>query len=437
MWYCSRLTSEMIQEKDKFHSYLVRDLYQRKATKGEIGIELETIGKNLPEVFNDTPLWGIHNDDSVKPREGEMAKEYVLNQPISRGKVSEALQALQKEWTTSKSEIAEGRISNSVHIHINAQTLTIQQVYTWLALYYLFEELLVRWAGNDRVANLFCLRARDAEAVIQLLKDSARKDNFISGWNSTNYRYAAANICALPKFGSLEFRALRGTGKIDVINAWVEMLLAIKDKSLKYRDPVHVLSDFSQRSPFGLIRHVFPEQYRSIFWSQSDFQDVMYTGSHLVQDFAHATKWQGRVHKPEPKERKAMYTSDFEGFLDTQAFVSSNTTIVHSNNIWDTSQPQPAIAPNPGVHSSVTRSYRLIKKSSSFVDPTEQEIHDGATRIFKLKQTIQDWCKNSGFKVGFQTYTESTGTVRRYLAFMRVSDNGFVDWVRHSSMVQQ
>jgi len=192
-----------------------------------------------------------------------------------------------------KSEVAEDRASNSVHVHINAQGLTMQQVLTWLAVYFIFEEQLVRWAGPHRIGNLFCLRARDAEGLIQMIRKAVKEDDF-SYFSDDNYRYAAANVMALTKFGSLEFRALRGTVKKDVIQQWVDTLLSIKDKSLEYKDPIAVLADFSRRSPLGFTNHILPFPMSRFMLHQQDFQESLYDGARLVQDFAFQTEWQSR-----------------------------------------------------------------------------------------------------------------------------------------------
>lgn len=364
-------------------------------TEGEVGLELEVIGKQIPmSGFHKTKLWKIHPDGSIKPRVGENAIEYVLAAPLARDRVPGALNELHAEFEVFRSQIAEDRISNSVHVHINAQTLTIQQVYTWLALYFIFEDLLVRWAGPDRVGNLFCLRARDAEGLIRMLKASAETDDF-GIFNQTAYRYAAANVVSLTKFGSLEFRALRGTVDRPTIQLWVDTLLAIKDKSLEYKNPTEVLADFSMRSTIGMANHVLPPQMRNYMLMQSDFPDAMYNGARLAQDFAFATLWED---KPVPLEvtappKKKRGSGPFMTVDEMPAWVPAGGTNANFASLMQQAMaasvpPQPQ-APTPaliqeywfGIRAS-TASGGMIKKVVGFGIP------GGYVRIRLKPETI-------------------------------------------------
>lgn len=339
--------------KVKNHSYKVYEIFGTPSdTKGEVGLEIETIGKSLPNVFTKTKLWAVHADGSVKPRPGEVCMEYVFQQPVGRPKVQQALQELHEEFKAFKSVVEEGRRSNSVHVHLNAQQLTIQQVYTWLAVYFVFEELLVRWAGPNRVGNLFCLRARDAEGVLDLLAQCAKADQF-KAFHDDNYRYAAANIVALTKFGSLEFRALRGTVDQKVIQTWINVLLAIKDKSLTYESPVAVLRDFSRRSPLGFCRHIIPDEMSWWMMHEGDFQSSLYDGARLSQDFAFATEWQNKPavteKPPEAPKMKNKYVFP-NGQLGTPPSLNAYFATLNSAEpaVWSTTVTAP---PHPGVFS--------------------------------------------------------------------------------------
>lgn len=394
------------------HQYPIHQIFSVPGNaKGEIGIELETIGKRLPlDHFHETNLWKIVPDQSVKPRPGEEAREYVLRQPIGRAKVEQALTELLNEFKLHNSEVAEGRLSNSTHIHINAQQLTMVQVYTWLTLYFIFEELLVRWAGEDRIGNLFCLRAKDAEGLIHLLKTCAKQDEFQS-FKLNSYRYAAANVVALTKYGSLEFRALRGTANKDVLLLWINTLLAIKDKALEYRDPVAVLADFSQRSCLGMIRHVLPLDMQNFVLTQRDVIDVMYEGARLAQDFVFATKWKTDKVEPQdikPKVGKPAGTLDM--YIQEAVHAPQGgtwATVSLSPNVWDDA-PLPPPHPAPPSHGS----YRGLATPSGF---KKVPLAHNPAHIIRVHTNVLDGIRADGCTLRWKSW----GTDILYLSVCR------------------
>ncbi len=297
------MTTTTTNKRDhKMHSRFIAEIYPpRSKPSGEVGLELETIGIRLPVAFQETKLWTVHNDASVRVRRGETALEYVLIQPVSRSKVIPALEELHKEFQLINAEPAEDRLSNSVHVHFNAQKLTMQQVYTWLTLWFIFEDLLVEHAGPDRVGNLFCLRAKDAEFLIRQLVIDAKQDRFGHLAEVDDLKYAAVNVTTLAKYGSLEFRALRGTTNIGVIQEWLELLYCIKDAALKFESPLAVVTDFSYRGPAGLVNYVFTENLLNVIKTKRNWRERMFEGVRIAQDLAYSTKWENYIPKPGEK----------------------------------------------------------------------------------------------------------------------------------------
>lgn len=410
----------MIPQKIKNHSYPISHIFGNRIQKGEVGIEIETIGKNLPGEMQETHKWAIHPDDSVKGRPGEQVSEYVLSKPLKRDKVAEALDDLHKEFERCKSTIAEDRISNSVHVHINAQELSVQQVYTWLTLYYIFEELLIRWAGTSRIGNLFCLRAKDAEGVIQMLAKAA-KDDAYSAFGLNEYRYASANVCALAKYGSLEFRALRGTVNRQVILDWIDILLSIKDVSLEYKNPAEVLADMSKRSCFGLINKVIPLRHRPFFYSHTDFQDSMYDGARLAQDYAHVVEWANKIEVPEKPKRgqQAMYNT-----IDSALFTQAPISIPN----WDESI---ATAPTPLV--AIPRFFNgTMSGTSPMACLFQRTLISEPHHSIRIKRAYLDYIRSNGWTVKWMNSGGTGG--KKALGVVRVTTNGTVlmEWVRAS-----
>src|SRR3546814_4763102 len=89
---------------------------------------------------------------------------------------------------------------------------------SFFALYFLVEELLTAWCGEHRVGNLFCLRAKDAPAIVSEIKKTLQNEKI---YFHDGMHYAGLNAGALTKFGSVEIRSLRGVNDKQIIEDWV------------------------------------------------------------------------------------------------------------------------------------------------------------------------------------------------------------------------
>ena len=95
---------------------------------GEIGIEIECEGQNLcHEMYRH---WKVAPDGSLRNN----GVEYILRKPILREDVPLVLRYLNKKLLEQESVVEMGP-RTSVHIHLNALDMPIQQVYTWICLY--------------------------------------------------------------------------------------------------------------------------------------------------------------------------------------------------------------------------------------------------------------------------------------------------------------
>lgn len=214
---------------------------------GEVGIEVEVEGNNLPNEIGDRVVWKTTQDGSLR---GEN-REFVLRKPIPRDMVGDALDILRRNLENS--EVIESNRCG-VHIHINCQELTLDQVLSFITTYMCFEEVLVKWCGQDRVGNLFCLRVSDAGGIINHIKRMIDTRN-IHVVGTDRLRYASINLKALSTYGSLEFRSMRSDLTPGVIEKWAQMLLAIKDYSIQHQAS-EIISEFSVKGPQDFFNDV-------------------------------------------------------------------------------------------------------------------------------------------------------------------------------------
>lgn len=270
-----------------------------RVTDREIGIEVEAEGNNLWPNMNGNRkyvigAWNVTTDGSLRGNGGENAKpaEYVLAKPIKRADVKKTL----RELVTFHKE-ANARLDNSdragVHIHLNVQDLTVAQAINVIILYCVFEDMLVRYCGESREGNLFCLRARDAEAFVDILRKCKREETLIP-FQSDQYRYASINVSALKKYGTLEFRSFRTPQNLMDIQHWVNLLLCIKDAGAAIKESRDIVDSFSQIGAGGFLTRVFG-QHASLLDGPAN-AELMMEGVRRIQDVAY-TKVQKKDSK--------------------------------------------------------------------------------------------------------------------------------------------
>lgn len=246
-------------------------------TTGDVGIEIEVEGKNLPHLAK---YWRNEKDGSLR---GEESMEYVLSKPSSMKEAHLALKYLEAQYKRHESVI-DDTVRAGVHVHVNVQHLNMLELYSFMTIYLVLEEMLVKFCGEFREGNLFCLRAMDAEFLLHRLQEAARTRRF-RPLVDDNLRYASMNVKALGTYGSLEFRAMRGTSDLDLIYKWASILHGIREVARTFKDPQEVISFFSYQQCEGFIDRCLGE-HAAEFKSQSDWKESMFRGMRNAQAVA-------------------------------------------------------------------------------------------------------------------------------------------------------
>ena len=220
--------------------------------KGEYGIEIEAEGRNLE--LADTPTWRSEDDPSLRGVFPESRCEWVLRQPILFKDVRKALKEIND---IQKAATLKFSFRTSCHVHMNVQQMTYPQVLNVIYAYLLIEEPLLNYCGDVRKGNRFCLRARDAEGLLWTLREvfSGNPHDLVNFPNNS-IRYAAINLEAITKYGSLEFRSMRGTLDQEVLNNWVGMLNNLKQYALSKESPEQIHEEFRKVGCAKFLRNV-------------------------------------------------------------------------------------------------------------------------------------------------------------------------------------
>lgn len=222
-----------------------------KVKEGRIGIEIECEG-NIAAYTRPSSLWNQIADLSLRG-----GAEYVLSSPIEVRDIDAALE----EWSqlTKKCKFVPSiRCSN--HFHFNQRGIRIRQLYSFLVFYYLVENILVKANGKSREGNIFCLRLKDAEVLLKAMLSGIRDATFFGPVSSDDFRYSALNLAALRKYGSIEFRFLKGYVNPTEIGFWVKQLWKAFDNCLD-KTPQEVYNLYQKNNNMDFMLNFFDKRF--------------------------------------------------------------------------------------------------------------------------------------------------------------------------------
>lgn len=238
-----------------------------KPVAGEYGIEIECEGKGIQAI--DSKTWTSEPDGSLRGNYPESACEFVLKKPILFKNVEAAIDELIGHQANAEFNFS---FRTSVHIHMNVQDLTSTQLYNLIYTYLLLEQPLVNYCGDSRKANRFCLRLRDAEGMMEILTNLFRTGHqHLRRIPADHMRYASINLEAFKKYGSIEFRAMRGTMDKAIILPWVQMLNSIKLYAMEMENPKAIHDEFRAYGSVGFLNKVVgPENTQRVMTPTSE-----------------------------------------------------------------------------------------------------------------------------------------------------------------------
>jgi len=213
---------------------------ERPLKRGDVGIEIESecpIKSTPPQNFWNSNIlkfdkspsyWVAKPDNSLRN-----GLEYVTRSPVAISKLDGALD----EWLKyiKGTPFREDSIRTSIHVHRNVLGLTINQLLAVIGGWWLLETPIVDTQGIHRRGNLFCLRLQDADYIlIEVFNTLGRGRPFLDGVLGDNVKYGALNLAAVERYGSLEFRFLKGTNDIKEIKQWAVFFHELCSKLADY-----------------------------------------------------------------------------------------------------------------------------------------------------------------------------------------------------------
>jgi hypothetical protein len=262
----------------EFTWHELRPTPRRKAEA--VGIELEwefgsmrTAARLFMDTYPEQKFWKITEDGSL--REGIEFKSSATTE------YREALTMLEKFIN-----ISGVRISHrcSVHVHLNYQSRTPDDVLNFLALYTVMEPVLDQISGQ-RSNNPYCIGIQEGfhqytqivECIANISKD-AQLDVLIHQTGSRGWKYSSVNVLPLYQYGTVEIRTHEGTTDINRIIRWVDILNDMRNVSTghKTKDFIEFIINTDPSELFGMVGLQVGdlEDYRkAVYRCRSLFQD--------------------------------------------------------------------------------------------------------------------------------------------------------------------
>lgn len=255
------------------YDHKVLDFLGLNKTPGDFGVEVEMETSNyLPSSCHDDLYsidWRTESDGSLKG----YGTELVMKKPLTKKSTFRSLEKMRSVLDKHEVKVLKS-IRAGVHVHMNVQSFTLADFYKFMIVYYPLETVLLNKCGDNRQGNLFCLRARDADFVIQSLYTSLQTGNFHS-LRTNELRYAAMNFQSLFTYGSLEFRAIGTVPSLDNIEVWIEVLERIRDYSLKVKDSWENIVKISGYGPKAYLDEVLGKDLASLFYYDGMENDII------------------------------------------------------------------------------------------------------------------------------------------------------------------
>lgn len=251
-----------------------------------IGVEHELEGARGTDFEQDFSAWNAIRDGSLR----DSGIEYVLKAPLAGEPLVEAINLLGAYVEGRRNICVNER--TSTHIHMDARDMTPRQLLTFCVVYTTFEQAIFSMCEDSRLENNFCIPVRKNAGVINRLSQLSKNidsSRAVEQLASDNYRYAALNMAALRRFGSLEFRMRESLTDPSSLKDWINIFLSIKEFALANgNDPIQeTLSRLASLSPSAVSNFIFGEKLTGLLGADGALDENVTEGVQLAQHIFH------------------------------------------------------------------------------------------------------------------------------------------------------
>lgn len=339
------------------HSKLpVYDLLKKKIRHADVGIELEVEGKYLPDHYPVNTTWSAKSEGSL-----QSGMEYV-SKPIKAAEVATQVQALAKFLSECGMGPYKCQIKPSyrcsTHIHVNMLGEMVGDFLGFVVIFTMFEPVLLSLCGPQRDGNLFCLSNYDTGDAISSFDRLCSTIHHARdyGFSYDRGKYAALNLGRMIDLGTAEARCFPLSLDGDVVQKWVNWLMAMKDLARSQPDKTY-------RELWKLVRQN-PQWYAvKIFGSDAysvpGLSSLVDFGTETAYELTKVLKrWYSNKEEPKKKKTRAkkidpgiqpVIIDDFSTFTPTPGGAGTfHTNTWASATAWTASSAAaPASQPYP------------------------------------------------------------------------------------------
>lgn len=292
----------------------------RQSSEGpQFGVEIEIEGRNLRKGLHTPPreFWQIENDGSLRN-----GMEFKFRQPQN---FSESLSRVQEyeDFLSSTTSVASPR--TSVHIHVNVQDLTNEQLKSFIWLSVAMEPVILRFCTELRNHNGYCIPVHKSRNLVKMWRE------FFAAIDKNNIRYITEAVAQMPKYaavggyrlrdlGTIEFRMFPGCTYAPKITWYLQILRSIYETAQQYT--VKQLQDKKiADGVLSLISDVILTNRKRV--SLKSLNESIEVGITMANDIARSPMTWEEVRTM----RKEMFPSKFQPWT-TEALLA----VCHSDN---------------------------------------------------------------------------------------------------------
>lgn len=239
-----------------------------------VGVEVEVEG--IDEPISMYPMWDKKEDGSLR----NFGIEYITF-PTPAKYIPIAIESLYKALYKTNNPVFSDR--TSIHVHVNVQDMTLEQLKVFTLLYLSVENLLYDYVGLKRKKSIFCVPLSHSGYVSQLRaffnsQNPAEMQRCLKQW----HKYTGFNLLTVLTYGTVECRHLYGTEDIQKIINWINLILQLREKasSLSLEKLFATIVDLNTSSEYEVyLSNILGERRASLTaYSIKDFmeKDVTY-----------------------------------------------------------------------------------------------------------------------------------------------------------------
>lgn len=137
-----------------------------------------------------------------------------------------------------------------VHVHLNAQDLTLCNIISLSVLYSLFEPYIFKAFAAERENNHFCVpqyvNIPLVTSLASAFQEARSGQRRLLSTLKTTQKYCALNYATLNTLGTLEFRHLEATMDYTKVYRWVRFILSLREQALLYEDPEEIIISYEK-----------------------------------------------------------------------------------------------------------------------------------------------------------------------------------------------